>query len=230
MNFSHDSITMAYLGYKEECSKSGSIMTVDGFAGFMSLGRFNEADLYARAKSEGLCLRVAQICALINDDFYLSTRKSEEMETSYRRLPVEVYDDAQKLDDTCQAYFDFQTIMNKPFGVTGMAEFLGISRADIIRYLMDHSDYDVRNVIRFYLTKIESYMESKMMTGEIGIAQMKFYMTNNHDWSDKLSSESTVNQKVTTSASISSEESRQSFINLMLSVGVTQDIIDNLDF
>ena len=206
-------------------------MSIDGFAEFISGGRMDGMALYRQSKRAGTCLRVAQICAHINECYGL-TRKHSALKEAYQIRDKEFYLDYSELDARCQAYFDYHDIMGQPYGLVGLAEFLGITRNDIVNFLMDNDDPEISRLIRFHLTRIESDKESAMLNGQLGIAQMKFYMMNNHDWTDKLSSQSVIKQEDDINMDTSAKEQKSEFIDILLSIGVPKGMISklNLDF
>lgn len=155
--------------------------------------------------------------------------QAKEMSSGFIMRDVSYYDDSDVLEKLCQEYFKLQDIMGAPYGLTGLAEFLGISRGQLINNLMDHHDPDVKQVTRFFLTKIEASKEAELLTGKIGIQEAKFYMTNNHDWRDKLSTDSRIHADITTNAGLSNDQIKENFAELMIEIGVPKDIVDGLD-
>ena len=92
----------------------------------------------------------------------------------------------KELETKIQDYFNYCDKYDKPYTITGLADFLDTDRITLIRY---QERQEFCNTIKKAKTKIEANMEERALIGKSNFVFTMFSMKNNYGWRDKEQSD-----------------------------------------
>lgn len=113
------------------------------------------------------------------------------------------YKDETELARLIEEYFDDCDDKEKPYTMSGLAYWLGIDRATLVRY----GDRDsFANQIKAAKDRVQAQLEENALSGKGNATFTIFNLKNNYGWKDKQEIESTETKKVTIINSLPSGE------------------------
>lgn len=113
------------------------------------------------------------------------------------------YKDETELARLIEEYFDDCDDKEKPYTMSGLAYWLGIDRATLVRY----GDRDsFANHIKAAKDRVQAQLEENALSGKGNATFTIFNLKNNYGWKDKQEIESTETKKVTIINSLPSGE------------------------
>lgn len=100
------------------------------------------------------------------------------------------------LQKRVDAYFDRADKREEPYSITGLALYLGVTRA----CLTNHSKRDdIAHVIEYAKLRCENVLEKRMIDGAPPTG-MIFILKNNYGWTDKMEIDQTISGTVSLSS------------------------------
>lgn len=107
------------------------------------------------------------------------------MKTRKQKNPVgrpRIFSSPEEMETLCTEYFQECEKKHKPYGICGLAVYLGMDRTTLYKYQKDYPD-TYGKVIKWAKAVIEAYLETGLY-GK-GYNGCRFNLTNNFGWSEK---------------------------------------------
>lgn len=117
--------------------------------------------------------------------FYDEDLKDEELKKEYLKLNSHcTYKTAEELQNKVEEYFLTCHQNERPYTISGLALWLGLSTQTLRNYEKNYGDTEYSDIIKIAKQRVEEYAEKSLYeTGKT--AGAKFVLQNNFKWTDK---------------------------------------------
>ena len=117
--------------------------------------------------------------------YYDENLDEEELKQEYLKLNSRCkYKTAEELEQKIEEYFSACYQTKRPYTMSGLALFLGLSTQQLRRYEKDYGDTEYADLIIWAKQRVEEYAEKSLYeNGKSSGA--KFVLENNFGWSSK---------------------------------------------
>ena len=128
--------------------------------------------------------------------FYDEGLNQEELKNEYLKANSRCkYKNSEELIYQIQQYFYTCRCEHKPYTISGLALFLGLSTETLRRYEKEYGDTEYADIIKFAKQQVEVYAEEGLYDKSKS-SGAKFVLQNNFGWADKQDVSQTLNVKL----------------------------------
>lgn len=128
--------------------------------------------------------------------FYDEGLNQEELKNEYLKANSRCkYKDSEELISKIEEYFFCCNQQHRPYTISGLALFLGLSTETLRKYEKEYGDTEYADIIKWAKQRVEEYAEEGLYDKSKSSGS-KFVLQNNFGWADKQDVNKTVNVKL----------------------------------
>ena len=128
--------------------------------------------------------------------FYDEGLSQEELKNEYLKANSRCkYKNSEELISQIQLYFYQCRCDHKPYTISGLALFLGLSTETLRRYEKEYGDTEYPDIIKFAKQQVEVYAEEGLYDKSKS-SGAKFVLQNNFGWAEKQDVNQSLNVKL----------------------------------
>ena len=94
-----------------------------------------------------------------------------------------IFNDVKEVEEKINAYFNYCEEKEKPYTMSGLAYYLGISRQTLVNYSNQDQFFDTIKKAR---DKVQMQLEENALSNKANPTFTIFNLKNNFDWKDKI--------------------------------------------
>ena len=103
-----------------------------------------------------------------------------------------IFNDVKEVEEKINAYFNYCEEKEKPYTMSGLAYYLGISRQTLVNYSYEDEYFDTIKKAR---DKVQMQLEENALSNKANPTFTIFNLKNNFDWKDKIEHSSSEDEK-----------------------------------
>lgn len=117
--------------------------------------------------------------------FYDEDLNQEELKKEYLKLNSQCkFKSAKELKEKVEEYFDTCYQTKRPYTISGLALWLGLTTQTLRRYEKEYGDTEYADIIKLAKQRVEEYAEKSLYDNKSSNGA-KFVLQNNFGWCDK---------------------------------------------